>query len=688
MNIEQQQLLYLFELPQEPLNRPRGKGSVLFVLENDDTPPLVTTRIAGSPSIKLQVPERNDVALQDLGTATSIPIGSAFSFFLASHRRAAKDLCDVFMKTSGAKDLMEVAARVHGHVNESLFIYAISFVILRKKELQSVRLPSFVEVFPSRFVPQETLAKAQIRINRMDPNQREPVIVEHGLEFSGTHLKPEHRLSYWREDYGLSVHHWHWHLIYPVGMGVDRDRKGELFYYMHQQLIARYDLERLSLGLPRVEKLDNWRVPIEDGYFPKLTISNTGRAWGTRQDNTLPKDFRRREIGEFVDITDLEIWRSRLLDAIHQGFMVDRKGNKVPIRDDVTSGQRGIDILAEALEADEDLSINYPFYGSLHNFGHDILAFSHDPDNAHKEEMGVMGDTATAMRDPVFYRWHKFVDDTFQEYKLMQRPYTEEELNFSGVKIEKVGVVRNDEADILHTGWNKRGFEASRGLDFNGRPVLVELKHLDHEPFNYHLQLNNRGRTAKEVTVRVFLAPKFNARGLKMNFMEQRILWAEMDKFTVSLKPGGNHVVRTSKDSSITNPEELTFRDLENSGTDPASPEATAFNFCGCGWPQHMLVPRGRPEGMAFQLFFMLTDYAIDKVTQPAARSCPNGVSFCGIQDAKYPDTRPMGFPFDRRPPPMILNRPVEDAADYARLDNAFIHDISIKFLADELKLN
>ena len=39
-----------------------------------------------------------------------------------------------------------------------------------------------------------------------------------------------------------------------------------------------------------------------------------------------------------------------------------------------------------------------------------------------------MGDTGTAMRDPVFYRWHKYIDDIFQEYKLSQRPYTESEV--------------------------------------------------------------------------------------------------------------------------------------------------------------------------------------------------------------------------------------------------------------------
>ena len=47
-----------------------------------------------------------------------------------------------------------------------------------------------------------------------------------------------------------------------------------------------------------------------------------------------------------------------------------------------------------------------------------------------QEEIGVMGDTGTAMRDPVFYRWHKYIDDIFQEYKLSQRPYTESEVCF------------------------------------------------------------------------------------------------------------------------------------------------------------------------------------------------------------------------------------------------------------------
>lgn len=40
-----------------------------------------------------------------------------------------------------------------------------------------------------------------------------------------------------------------------------------------------------------------------------------------------------------------------------------------------------------------------------------------------------MADTATAMRDPIFYRWHKFIDDLFQRYKMSLLPYTMEDVS-------------------------------------------------------------------------------------------------------------------------------------------------------------------------------------------------------------------------------------------------------------------
>lgn len=41
-----------------------------------------------------------------------------------------------------------------------------------------------------------------------------------------------------------------------------------------------------------------------------------------------------------------------------------------------------------------------------------------------QESFGTIGDSATAMRDPIFYRWHAFIDDIFQEFKATLPGYT------------------------------------------------------------------------------------------------------------------------------------------------------------------------------------------------------------------------------------------------------------------------
>lgn len=65
---------------------------------------------------------------------------------------------------------------------------------------------------------------------------------------SNGHLKIDfqiHRLWYFREDIGLNIHHWHWHLVFPFDgpdQIVRKDRRGELFYYMHQQVLFELNI--------------------------------------------------------------------------------------------------------------------------------------------------------------------------------------------------------------------------------------------------------------------------------------------------------------------------------------------------------------------------------------------------------------------------------------------------------------
>lgn len=111
--------------------------------------------------------------------------------------------------------------------------------------------------------------------------------------------------------------------------------------------------------------------------------------------------------------------------------------------------------------------------------------------------------------------------------------------------------------------------------------------------------------------------------------------------FTVN--PGPNLIRRASTDSSVTIPFERTFRDLATNRPGANTPEEAAFNLCGCGWPQHMLLPKGTEgSGLECELFVMVSNYEDDRIDQTLVGDCNDASSFCGVRDRLYPDLRPM----------------------------------------------
>lgn len=65
-------------------------------------------------------------------------------------------------------------------------------------------------------------------------------------------------LYYFTEDVGLNTFNMYYRLIYPSWYNVTMyghkiDRRGEMFLYMQNQLLARYGLERKSNNLPEVQ---------------------------------------------------------------------------------------------------------------------------------------------------------------------------------------------------------------------------------------------------------------------------------------------------------------------------------------------------------------------------------------------------------------------------------------------------
>ena len=149
-----------------------------------------------------------------------------------------------------------------------------------------------------------------------------------------------------------------------------------------------------------------------------------------------------------------------------------------------------------------------------------------------------MGDSNSAMRDPVFYRWHAYVDEMFKMYKDTLPPYTSQQLTFPGVTVVDVRVkTPTGNPNTLNTYWTKSEVDLSRGLDFTPRgSVLARFQHLNHEHFIYTIMISNTNDKDVVGTVRIFIAPKFDENGSLLSYENQRDLMIEMDKFVAKCK--------------------------------------------------------------------------------------------------------------------------------------------------------
>ncbi|XP_071448025.1 phenoloxidase 2-like, partial [Hetaerina americana] len=503
----------------------------------------------------------------DISLCQELDRNAKFSVFIPHHRRMARQLIEIFLGKKSFDEFICVAVYARDRVNPSLFVYAFFVAILHREDSKNIQLPPFHEMFPDSFVDGKTLNKAKLYASVLPEGKRPLLIIP--KDFTANDLDIEHRLAYFREDLSLNLHHWHWHLVYPFDCPKEifnKDRRGELFYYMHHQLIARYNIERLCNNLARVKRYFNFDEPIEEGYFPKMDKPFASRSWAARHAGSRLSDIRREEERNVFDIDDLKRWKDLIIDAIHLGRVIDKNGEIIKLDE-----KTGIDILGNIIEACPTLSKNYPLYGDLHNSGHLAIALCHDPDNRYLEDVSVMGVPSTAARDPVFYRWHTFIDYIFEMHKNTLPPYTAAELDYQGIRIKKVALTTGVSDQMLYTFWEMADMDLSNGLDFvPGGSVFAQFTRIQHNPFKYTIEVENSTGQPRKGTVRIFLAPKYDEKGRRLLFVDQKRLFIEMDKFTVSLgeSPAITTIVRKSLDSNVTTNYETTFAKLETLTSD------------------------------------------------------------------------------------------------------------------------
>jgi len=556
-----------------------------------------------------------------------------FSLFNSRQREEALMLFSVLMNCKVWQCALGNAAFFREKMNEGEYLYALVTAVIHSPIGKGLVIPPMYEITPHMFVNSEVISKAY----SAQMTQEAGVFK---VDWTGTLKNPEQHVAYFGEDIGMNVHHVMWHMDYPFWWddeksgGAHLDRKGELFFWAHHQLTARFDSERLSNNLDVVDEL-YWNKPIVEGFAPHTTY-RYGGEFPTRPDNV---EFA--DVEGVVRVRDMVIHEQRIIDAIDLGYITAADGSHIDI-----SGADGINHLGHIVESSV-YSPNRQYYGALHNEAHILLGRQSDPKGKFNLPPSVMEHFETATRDPAFFRLHKYMDNIFKHHKDILPPYTKAELGFPGVHITGVDI----EGELV-TYFDDFEFDLKMAVDTSDVADTMDVKavgpRINHKDFSYNMHISNDNEATQSI-IRVYLCPVTTNQGVTLTVDQGRWQCIEMDKFWKKLEHGANHIVRKSTESSMTSPDIPSFADLIRKA-DEAVQIGEELNTSAytqqCGIPNRMLLPKGKKEGMEFYLEVIVNDAAGDNHEVDE-----HSHGHCGVRGATYPDHRPMGFPMDRSIP-------------------------------------
>jgi len=403
---------------------------------------------------------------------------------------------------------------------------------------------------------------------------------------SYTKDKAESVWDYYREDPLFHVFHTLLHQSFEYTY--PRSRNIERFFYTHDQMIRRGEIERSLLGLPPLVPLgpNDMIKPMGPGFDVGYW------AWSAltpRPDNCVGDKAR----------------AERLMNT----------GNSLKTQ----RFQTYPEFMSRFRES------------SYHEEGHLVVGYCSNSNN-------VMAFSEVSPRDPIFWRWHMHVSNYIRDTTNKILPgYTRRDIALSGgVTVEEVFTTG--------TGLNKNSLQTyfeEITLKIADKSS-ISYRRLNHKDFTFNIKISNPQGSKKKVIVRLFLgiskAGSFDQKGV-----------IELERFVTMLSGESSQIIKkksidshqTMKSSGM-NMNRMSDLVLQNLRRQDGRLTETF-----CGFPHNMYLPRSKegPEGQDFELLAFVNDVAQD-VTEG---NDDIEHMMCGHKsESAVWDDRLHGFPFDR----------------------------------------
>ena len=333
-------------------------------------------------------------------------------------------------------------------------------------------------------------------------------------------------------------------------------RPYELFYYMHNQFLKRFSLERKVLDIPEIVPLDR------DGLHQPLGPGYEAGWWawddlGGRMDNCDPS----------------KLCKSR-------GCFKHKLTQKV-----IKQSYARVQLSMESASTIEEFG---KVLNNYHNIGHVKIAYVC---RTRGSRQGVMAYSQVSARDPIFYRWHQHIEDLVQKFKESKsHKYGIKDFKLeNGVKVQEISTIVDAKDAPEITNQNLQNtlitFEEVAEIRHH-RESRIRYERMNHLPFKYQIKLENSQLAVKKIIIRIFLGLlKEDSDDIKQYDPQKMV---EMDRFVHTLKRETEETVeRWSNESALTMKEKIiTIKRLMH------EIRTKKDTSTWCGYPHNLLIPR------------------------------------------------------------------------------------------------
>ncbi|CAH2043553.1 unnamed protein product, partial [Iphiclides podalirius] len=369
-------------------------------------------------------------------------------------------------------------------------------------------------------------------------------------------------------------------------------------------------------------------------------------------------------VNEIIDI------EHRIREAIDTGYVINPLGEHISIH-----SPEAIDILGSVIEANAD-SVNPQYYKNFISVWKKLLGNTVWHKHQYHKNLiplvvpSVLEHYQTALQDPAFYMIWKRVLGLFTYWQKQFSAYKKEELALPSVVIKSV------EVDKLVTYFEHTYVNVTNHLhmnDFESKAVaddisvVVQRPQLNHKTFN--VRVNVKNEVAKTVVVKFFLAPKYDSDGYEIPLHVNTENFYLLDQFLYDLPVGDVTIKRNPSDNWFTIRDWTPAYQVYEKANDALHGKGQFVIDKSQrldGFPDHLLLPKGRVGGMPFVFLVYISEYRSPKV--PYASNFDASSSLGLGSGARWMNDEPFGFPLDRP----LYQWQIKD------LHNIYVQDVSI----------